>query len=657
MEIEKFDAYIEGVISCIRKLQNKDGSFGENIFTTAFVLHSLKKISGCNNLEKDTIEKMAKKSELFLSSQKNLEGSWNYHYRQRPAALPDDIDDTFCVLSSIHISDPEKINPADFAVIEKILKSTREKTSGVYNTWIYKTGYKKDSTWNDTDPVVNANIAYFLALCHRKSGCIAEYIDKAIEQDFPSKYYSNPLLSSYFVCRGYGGMKKETLKEKVYLRAERESKKETNPTGLAFCLASLLYLGESPHNLDIQKYAEKIIGVRKNTSGLSDIGSENLYIEKISKNGPEYARSTAMEYAIRGEAISLYLRAQEKDMSAEIVAYIENRICVFPKQLQHEMTSLLRKTVITGKKSKAFLFPFHVSKNLLNCSVDKEHTLVCCALGVYGWMAYTIYDSIMDQPGDTRQLPIATILYREFCTLGNEISKKNTSNKSFGHFFKEFMDTMESTQYTEITKLRLKIDPSREIVFLNKSLPCISSKEHIEKSIGYALPSLGILLGACSDYSVSETQGIDELNIKRFIKFFRGYIEIMQAGDDLRDWHEDINNGILTPITRQIIQHWRTSGNQKETHINLIREKNCLQKIYDRHVLKKESRRMIKKVNALVNIIDSMTFFTNTTFIKENIIPYKKTAKNILSRPRETIKQCKDPAYTPPHPQTPPRPG
>ncbi len=324
----------------------------------------------------------------------------------------------------------------------------------------------------------------------------------------------------------------------------------------------------------------------------------------------------------------------------------------------------LEQTLLTSKKSDSFIFPFYVHKYITgemgeeNADTPDPHTFACCIFGVYGWMAYTIYDSILDSDADAdakrKLLPVANMFHREFCLLGEKIFANTAQDESSVDYFKKYMDTMDSAQHVDVSTLRFQKIDARKIYIKNVPLPKPPKEINTKKSIGYILPSLGILLKLKSS---KYPQGIVLDEIKKYEKFFSLYIDIMQTSDDIRDWYEDIKNGILTKITREIIEKWRLQQNEnidnsKFLSIHTETEKENLSKIFKEKVLPKEAGGVIAKIKNGLAIIDSMTIFDKKDFLRECLLPYEAAPRYVLEK--EKTRQCTDLVCIPQLPQTQP---
>ncbi len=502
MEQRKIDRHIRLIVTRLKKLQNEDGSWAENNFINALMGYCLS--------EMETPPGMMRKTADYILLQKSAKWSWNYYPRERyensGKKYPDDLDDTFCSLIALLKIKPEIIMRDALDNAANVLIRSASKTGGPYFTWV-------DGVWRDIDPVVNANVSCFYSLFKIEIPQVTRYIDECLESNvLRSNYYHNPLLSYYFIARNYRGLKRNTLIWKIMDCVE---KAETEPNGISLtkiALAACALAHLSANFSTVDRLIEKIKNrLDSNYGATTQIEKEPLYIEKITGGKKHYASSAAFTLASCGEAISLH--EKEADLLKEMQSTAQKRCEFLPNPLHSEALRMLKKIFANDPFKEILLMPYRITSS----SLESSYGLI----SLYGWLAYTIYDRIIDEKENVDLLPLANMFHRELVVVcGKTAVRKNW------RLCQELFDTMDCA---EMLEKQTAIPPKKQIV---------------DKSIGLMVPS--ILALAHSGISP------DGSEMKRFVRLFRDYIFVKQMSDDIRDWQDDLKNGIGTRVTGQI---------------------------------------------------------------------------------------------------------
>ena len=169
----------------------------EVIFPAFMILESTQNLKKFSSLQKEIAYWLLKQQSLKTASfnwwHKKVEAR-----KQRP--YPDDLDDTFCSWSALHQLDPQLITPQVLSKLTKLLISQEKQEGGPYRTWLADI---TNAEWQNYDPIVNCNIAYFLAKQHIFLQNQLLYIKEALDKNFISPYYSSLLPCMYFFSRLY----------------------------------------------------------------------------------------------------------------------------------------------------------------------------------------------------------------------------------------------------------------------------------------------------------------------------------------------------------------------------------------------------------------------------------------------------------------------
>ena len=538
------NSIIQKIISYIARCQNANGSFSSDIvnaqgkiigrsettFVCSLILISLRE---CSHYQQAKI--IIDKGLAFLISEQSNKATWNYwqrnHENNKDKHCPDDCDDTSLALTALSLYKPEYITPKLLARIVKNLIACEEKPGGPYHTWILPNTLSK--AWHDLDPVVNANIAYFLKLQDISSPEIKKFLDKKTS----SKYYTNPLVTLYFIYKAFPQSKA------IATIFDLRTKDNVWGSDLnnALALTTLLRLDYE------RKKIKKECAVLMNSALNNSWQSEPLYIEE-NKDVPHYAGSAALTAALALEALSLYLKTEIQPRPSiailenkKIVKTIRQRLAFLPPPTQQTLKTYLR-ILIENKHGHGIIYlPFAFASSLhIPITFSRKIAVSLSCANLYGWLAYAIYDDIMDDNADQCLLPLANTCLREVCRLYTRLIPKSAQN-----IFTNIMDAMEYANAWEYEHCQLKL---RDGLVHAQTPPRFPKKYLANKSLPHALGPITILL----------LQGYApvSLEIKAVQGFFEEYLAARQLNDDAHDWYEDLGKGRLNAANVPVLKHY-----------------------------------------------------------------------------------------------------
>ncbi len=531
----------------LKQLQNNDGSFSHASFTVtgkqtslyittfsaSLIVQSLFVVP--ESKEKNEIVILAKE---FLRSQKEKDGSYSYWAKGQDILdgmqYSPDLDDTFAAHTAL--SRGENLSPRTLAELTELLLSCEEKEGGPYRTWC-----TTEEGWHDVDLVVNANISYLFSLNDIHLPALTSFIDEAIrEENLFSPYYPSlqeSLSILYFIARGYCGNQKEKLMS-LFLSRRTEEGSFGTVLDTALAISSLLRLGYPRKNL------EKSIGYVYENQDQGKIYP--FCCDPMIEKEQYYAGSEALTIALCLEAICLYEKEEplvsapskmENLVFSKVVGKIRKRFSLLPLLTKEIADRFLEKIISSRRSEEIVLLPYLFYKDFKKeKEIISEETIVSlCTANVYGWIAYTIYDDMVDREGEVELLPIANICLREMCT----IFLSSPSSK----YVQKILDTLESATVWEMVHCRNVKDAA-------VSLPVYPHGLFLaDRSLGHMLGCIHILFLLGYDQKSIEVQSIEN--------FFRYYLAARQLEDELHDWKEDLMQGQLNYVSTTLISEYK----------------------------------------------------------------------------------------------------
>jgi hypothetical protein len=636
---------IESGVAFLVRSQREDGSFpdfsstskhfdnakeNQSIFSTCLIMASLNDLPNSKDLEK-TRNRAVK----FLTGQRSDFWSWNYWKRNsadsKDMPYPDDLDDTCCAMAALIGHNPKIVSVKSIAKIVNLLAFCESKEGGPYNTWI--TSPDADKRWKDIDLAVNNNIAFFLSLQEVTLPSLIAFTEKAITSEkYNSPYYHSPYAVIYFISRWYKGKKKDKIVSYL-LKKSLNDYSWGNPLETALAVSALINLGYGKESVE-----ESISFIIRNRVN----GKWNAYpfvIEEIKNKQKYYSGSAELTAAFCIEALGKFSdqskaivnkgktetdKASEK-MHKKIIELIDRRFSDFDSEMVADFSSVRKKMLKGGGANRITLLPYYFHESLgVQKSIDEKIIVDLCAAGLYGWMAYTIYDDFFDNEGDPKFLSLANASLRELTSVYYE---NFSDDRKFMEFFKRTMDRIDAANYWETNNCRTKISSSR--LTIPERLPDYGNMERLaDRSIGYALGPAAVLY--------IHTGKIESLEMKNLMAFFENYIIARQLNDDAHDWEADLKNGQLSPAVVSVLKKY--SGRHKnKKELDLKKETKELQKIFWHEVIQEVCGESIFHVKKAGRHLRKTASVKDKTAFEAMLASVEKSAEKALTEQKEML--------------------
>lgn len=427
----------------------------------------------------------------LLEGQVSKAGSYNYWVRSSPDAAaepyPDDLDDTACATGLL--AQAGVLTPPQKARFVKLLISLEEAPGGPYRTWC-----THDPAWHDVDPVVNANVAWALVQCRVTLPTLTAYLEQQWEKDACSPYYPNQWVARYLLVR--------TLPSLVVLPLLTQRLQSDPPTTPLSRAAAAL----------CARHAHLPVTFPSERARL-----EPLITERAGPV-PRYSGSRV----------------------ASTAWYRASRVSVPPPtHRSYPAYSRFRRMLLTCSPLLAEpLFPFLSRLE----RVDRTGSLAGVARGfarvaspatperilrqleeatIWGWLAYTLADGILDQVLPAAQLPTV-----QWATRQAAAAFERAAGASFRPVIERLFTRVDVANSWEQRYARLSA-PSRE------PFPPLS-----ERSCAHVLGPLAVL----APTSAARRQAA------LLEAYIMAYLTLRQHLDDAHDWREDHERGIRTAI-------------------------------------------------------------------------------------------------------------
>jgi hypothetical protein len=577
MENSDIVAAVKRGLEIIKNEQNKDGGFSTLSSTSADfsearayrTTFAAANILGCLNSIRQKAQDIwsqspdwaivAGRTVEFLLVQKSDNWSWNYWSRTAPERetmpYPDDLDDTFAALAALHGHDPNLMDGGVLACVVKLLTAAEVEPGGPYRTW--SVASSAPAAWQDIDIVVNSNIGNFLSRFDVKLPGLERFIEQNIqERNLISQYYPSVCHVTYFVSRHYRGAGKAKILEALF-DVRRGDGSWATPLESAMAISAIVDLGFADSILETD-IASLIDCVEK-----EDWLPHPFCVDPSREGQKHYAGSRALTAAFIIEALVKWMASREPDINVgrkserkhevwkhgvpilEKIKRMAHGACgCLPASLKGEALACINEV----KDPEIVLVPYRVRDALRKSDqrIERYFMRHLALANLFGWMAYGIYDNLLDGEGVSRLLPVANFFLRQVVLLYHEL----------GHFISGFdgwweshINSVDEANLWEVAHCRLPVRDG--VLSLTQKFPEGLLRRSGDKSMAHVLPAIAVSLWIDDE---------DTKSIQALISFFRHYLIARQLHDDAHDWVEDLAAGRLTAIGARLLEEWRAAN-------------------------------------------------------------------------------------------------
>jgi hypothetical protein len=563
---------VTAAVQYLRRQQRPDGGFDgllshrpadfrsakphPTTFFTALLLTSLQDAPDC--------QPMLERAAGFLLQHKSRQWSWNYLTRgsvdQHGGSYPDDLDDTACALAALYRQRPEVIDGTALGQVSQLLIANEEAPGGPYATWLVDR--QALPAWHDIDLAVNANIAYFLSLQGVALQPLTAYASSAIEQDnLASTYYVGEAPLLYFLARWYRGPALAQLRRRTARALEAAA-------GNALALGLLINAGcrlDCPADV-LEAAVQRLLGLRTGNHW----PAAAFYVGAPVQGQSTYAGSASLTTGFAVEALLAFGRLQHS-------------IAPPPRQEPSAAPAGLLARVIADSKAipePALRLRYRSFARLLIANDhDQQITAMATATAaaaravlpartlrslnlasLHGWMAYTIYDDVIDGEANRALLGVANFAQRQM--LGYFRAARPADNQ-FQALVAQTLLQVDSANTWEVVKARATV--RGRLIRLHK-LPDYGDYSQLwRRSWGHMLAASGVLAALGYSPGTPEQQQLQA--------FFRHFLIARQLNDDAHDWEADLSRGHISAVVALLLKSY--CG--EPVHCDLGREADDLQ--------------------------------------------------------------------------------
>ncbi len=613
----------------LQKGQNKDGSFdslssphkdfqfAKSYQTTFFSSLILPCLDSTDERQRKITERLTK----FLVAQKSGNGSFNYWSRQsaeyNSIPYPDDLDDTFCALGALSKVRPDLIDGLVLAQISKLLITTEQKPGGPYRTWLIDASV--GPKWQDLDLVVNSNIAWFLSQQNVDLPGINTFVETRIQSgNLSSPYYPNVLPVLFFISRWYKGAYKQKLID-LLLSSDMDKEYLGSLQNAALMVLTLSNFGVATKAM--KPYAQYI-----EENYASGWLPDQFCVDPVHEGQQYFAGSPYLTAALCIQAMQQFAMSQtqtincgtlsvvsgEQSIHESIVLAVEHHFVKVGPEIAMSGPSFMRGLIKKDTDHQITLLSSRFAQ-AMNAGLPTKFLQDLGKINLYGWIAYTIYDQIMDEAKLIKLAPVAQVCARQLGTCYLKVAGLNIDMQSL---FNSVMNGIDEANAWELIHARADYDK----IAINKStLPKYDNLGHLaRKSMGHSLGPLIVMFAAGYDKGSPEYRAVHN--------FFHHYLIARQLNDDAHDWEVDLARGQLTSVVAWLLQEYFAAG-YSETNLDQLRT------FFWRNTIHTVNKNLNVHINeARTTFIGLPIFTTNrfANFIERMLRPYEQAMKKAI---------------------------
>ncbi len=588
-----------------------DGTFvvtvaGEHRTSPFFHALAMGALSGVGD---ESAVKLCARLYARLEREWHRNGSLNYAFRGSREALaypyPDDLDTTSCGYLACMIASPDFLSGERLAAYVRLLMAVEVEPGGPYRTWLISGS--ADEAWKDVDPCVNANIAAVLAHEKMELAGLDVYLQRTLDdRTIVSSYYPSRIPFLYFLSRA----EKRTFASRIAAELSEKTPERCNPLECAMIVSSLVRMGE---RASAEPYYERM-AERVRTSSV--FAPYPFCIDRIVKGEVQFAGAIALTVACILEADALYVASSDResiedtigspDILPDVVRIVRERFQQTGEGIAIIAQGVVEKSLQGDSRKEKSLLPYLFAV-AWGChdKLDHDWMVKLCAAHFLGWMAYTIYDDVLDDELQKSHLPVANICLRELTRVFDEYLPAD--------LVRSVLDTVENANAWEVTHCRLPVSV----------LPDFGAGEKlVERSWGIILGPSAVLLKL--GYAADSTE------MKALEQFFYHYILAKQLNDDAHDWEADLLKSAINGVSVRLLARNQNALENPQAHLPEMKN------LFWHEVLDQVSVDILSEVERAKGALDHFPEHSRPFFLKL-LEPFVRSAEQAMKERDKTL--------------------
>jgi hypothetical protein len=204
---------------------------------------------------------------------------------------------------------------------------------------------------------------------------------------------------------------------------------------------------------------------------------------------------------------------------------------------------MLLKIQAANKNHEITLLPTFFNNALLIGRTNKDTCLKLGVANVYCWLAYTLYDHMLDDKTNTEYIPLANIARQRSRSLYHSTCNEPNMRNFIDHTFMQ----MDAANAWETAHARFSASGTVPV-----ELPDFGDGHQLaHRSFAHVLGPLIIV------HQQAQTTPLQRQLLHQSLTY---YLIARQLNDDAHDWQDDIQNGELTYVVTNLLQRMPHAG-------------------------------------------------------------------------------------------------
>lgn len=471
----------------------------------------------------------------YLKTQENTDGSYNYWDKDSAeytsASLPNDLDDTFCACIAIYSQDKDWFTGERLAKLAHMLIATESTPGGPYNTWLVP---ESTNGWKDIDPVVNANVATFMQLLKVNLPKVRDFVGGQTA----SHYYVDQLIVNYFVGR--------YLPSRHSYQFHQKQLTEIKDNPLLIALSITILSRQKAPTSTLMPFIMTLLDMQLPSGGWNAC---SLYLNS-RRDGAEYAGSASLTTAYCIEALSVFNQSQTQYQASEVrdsettYSLISDTIRSIPSVfLRNDLEAILLEMRSAETLRNVVGTPRMIGA-AFGARVDAVKVSQFEQLSLWGWLAYTLYDNIMDSDASPRLLPAAIFCSRQLHQVSSDL---------FSHSARISLEVDQILQrIDEANAWEMKSCHVGDVIRIQDIPDYGDYWQLADRSLGHMISGLGMLYASKAKISAA--------HIRNYKLFFKHYLIARQLNDEVHDWDSDLKKGHINAVGAKLLKRYLCEG-------------------------------------------------------------------------------------------------
>jgi hypothetical protein len=242
----------------------------------------------------------------------------------------------------------------------------------------------------------------------------------------------------------------------------------------------------------------------------------------------------------------------------------------------------------------------HFTATAVHADISTDELDTLGEANIHSWIAYMIYDHIIDNETSSRLLPVANVCMRlALDRYRNAVPPQSPLQEHISQYF----DQVDGANAWELLHARFK---ASKTTIHTAPLPNYQENEVLARRS--AVHILGPIIVASQYSSLAQKS----LKLQQLISGLRQYLIARQLSDDIHDWREDLTSGQISVVVTHLLQN---HGVLENTTYKIDELMTALQDDFLHHTSQSMSKNIIVHTHKAMNSLKQAGCSTSSDLI------------------------------------------